>query len=421
MTNAPLSASAGCEPFAECHNQTAGSPHWVLGRRASLFVSIGVVTHTLWTSAAPALTYRLYAQEWHLSHTTTATIFAIYPLVVVAVLLSLGDLSDHIGRRSTMLLGLIASLIGALCFAIAPDVAWLFAGRMFMGIGVGLTAGPSTAAVLEFTARGDAQRAATMTTVAQAAGFASALLIGGVLIEYAPLPTRLNFWTLCIVLFILVIGTSFLPNRSVAKTARRWRLKLPVIPRGLRKTFLVASIAVATGYTHGVLILSLGGQVVHDLVGSSNALINGAALSLFAVVSGIGGIFARNLPFRSSMIAGAAASAAAMGLFSVAVAEHDLVFFLAAMAVAGVGYSLLVRGGLELIALTAPAAHRAGILSALYLLAYLSLGATAILLGAVATSWGLGIAANLGAVVVALLGVVTVALVSSQRMTRVPA
>jgi hypothetical protein len=49
---------------------------FVLGRRASLLVSAGVVSHTLWTSAAPAF----YAQEWHLTHTVTAAIFAIYPL-----------------------------------------------------------------------------------------------------------------------------------------------------------------------------------------------------------------------------------------------------------------------------------------------------------------------------------------------------
>src|SRR5271168_3445710 len=37
-----------------------GGP-FVLGRRASLLVSAGVVSHTLWTSAAPALTYGIYA------------------------------------------------------------------------------------------------------------------------------------------------------------------------------------------------------------------------------------------------------------------------------------------------------------------------------------------------------------------------
>jgi hypothetical protein len=49
----------------------------VLSRRAGLWVSASVVAHTLWTSAAPAMAYRLYAQEWRLSHTMTTGIFAV--------------------------------------------------------------------------------------------------------------------------------------------------------------------------------------------------------------------------------------------------------------------------------------------------------------------------------------------------------
>ena len=92
----------------------------MLGRRASFWVSAGVVAHTLWTSAAPAMTYQLYAEEWQLTHTVTTGIFAIYPIVVVTILIIFGDISDQIGRRTTMLLGLGASLIGAFLFAVAP-------------------------------------------------------------------------------------------------------------------------------------------------------------------------------------------------------------------------------------------------------------------------------------------------------------
>lgn len=74
---------------------------FVLGRRASLLVSAGVVSHTLWTSAAPALTYGLYAREWHLTHTVTAAIFAIYPLAVVVMLVGFGGISISERRRSS--------------------------------------------------------------------------------------------------------------------------------------------------------------------------------------------------------------------------------------------------------------------------------------------------------------------------------
>jgi predicted MFS family arabinose efflux permease len=386
---------------------------FALGRRASFWVSAGVVGHTLWTSAAPAMTYRLYAAEWHLTHVVTTAIFAIYPIVVVAMLVGFGDLSDHIGRRATMLLGLAASLTGVLLFAVAPSVAWLFVGRAFMGVGVGLSVGPSTAAMVEFSAGGSSKRAASVATAAQAVGFASALLLGGALIEYAPLPTRLSFWTLFVILAVLFAATWCLPRGAIADASARWRPKLPSLPAPLRRTFAVASIAVMTAYTHGVLILSLGAQVAHDLVGSPNALVNGAALSLFAIVSGVIGVVAKRLPFRVAMTMGALASAAGMALLAVAVARHDLPVFLTATATAGAGYSLLFLGGLETINRAGPAEHRGGVLSALYLLAYLSLGVVALVLGVVATDWGLGLAIDLGAGVIALLSGLTIVLVGS--------
>src|SRR5438128_438592 len=110
----------------------------MLGRRASFWVATAVVAHTLWTSAAPAMTYRLYASEWNLTHTATTAIFAVFPIVVVAVLILSGDLSDYIGRRATILIGLTSSLLGTALFAVAPSVLWVFVGRAFMGLGVAL-------------------------------------------------------------------------------------------------------------------------------------------------------------------------------------------------------------------------------------------------------------------------------------------
>ena len=388
-----------------------------LGRRASLFVSAGVVAHTLWTSAAPAMAYRLYADEWHLNHTVTTGIFAIYPVVVVLTLIGFGDISDHIGRRATMLMGLAASLAGTLMFAVAPNVMWLFAARAVMGVGVGLTAGPSTAAVVEFAAAGpvgnSSRRAALIATVAQAAGFAGALLLGGALVAYAPWPTRLSFWVLAMLLAPLLVATWFLPRHTTIGTGMVWRPRWPFVPREARKSFVIASVAMMTAYTHGVLILSLGGQVARDLIGSPNALVNGAVLSLFPIVFGAVSIVARPLTARTAMTLGAFASTAGMGLLALAVALHGLPAFLLATAIAGAGYSLLFLSALQVINAAAPAQRRGGVLSALYLLAYLSMGMVAIILGIVATDWRFRLAVDLGAGVIALLSVATLALASA--------
>jgi hypothetical protein len=159
------------------------------------------------------------------------------------------------------------------------------------------------------------------------------------------------------------------------------------------------------------------------IVGSSNALVNGAALSLFAITSGGVGIAARRLRPRPAMLWGALASVASMGLLALAVARHELSIFLAATAIAGVGYSLLVVGGLALLGGAVPERQRGGVLSALYLFAYLSLGTVALSLGAVATERGLGLAVDLGAAAITLLSLGTLGLLALQRMRsqKVPA
>jgi predicted MFS family arabinose efflux permease len=380
---------------------------FVLGRRASLLVSACVAGHTLWSSAAPALTYRLYAEEWHLTHTATTGIFAVYPLAVIAILVGFGGISDQIGRRAAMMLGLGASSVGALLFTVAPNVWWVFAGRVFMGVGVGLSVGPSTAAILEFSGHQDAKRAASLTMTAQATGFAAGLLVGGALTQYGPWPTRLCFSVLLGLLLALLAATSFLPHDRNGNENGEWRAKMPFVPKELRRRFATAAAAILTAYTFGVLVLSLGGQVEHDLIGSSNAFVNGAVLSLFAIVLVPVGIVARILSSRIALTIGAVASVSGMGLLTLAVGRHDLPIYLAATVTAGAGYSLLFVGGLELINSAGSSHHRGGVLSALYLVGYLSMAAVALVLGAVATAWGLGLAVKLGAAVITVLSIAT--------------
>jgi MFS family permease len=407
----------------EMTRQIAGT-RYALGKRAAFWVSAGVVGHTLWISAAPSMTYPLYAAEWSLTPTVTSAIFAVYPIVVVSALLLFGNLSDQIGRRPTMLLGLAASLAGALLFAVAPTVAWVFAGRAFVGLGVGLATSPATAAMVEFSAAGQSQRASSIATAATAAGLALATLVGGGLIEYAPYPTHLNFWVLFAVLAALFCTAWFLPRQGLKQAATRWRPGTISVPRGIRKIFVTSAIALTAAYAHGVIMLALGAHIAKDLVGSDNALVNGAAIAVFAIVTGVVAILAKVILARTNIVLGGVASAAGMALLMLSAKEHSLPVFLAATAMAGIGYSLLFSGALGLINANAPTDHRAGTLSAIYLIAFLTMGVTALVLGAVATVWGLDVAIDIGSPAIALLGIAASVLAnsvaSSRRVVEIP-
>ncbi len=392
-----------------------------LGRRASFNVAAAVVAHTLWTSAAPAVTYPLYAARWHLTTTVTTGMFAVYPVTVVLTLLLFGNLSDRIGRRAAILAGVASSLVGVGLFAVAPNVAWLYVGRAFMGIGVGLSASPGTAALVEFSAPGQQARANVIATAATAFGLGMATLLGGALIQYAPWPLRLNFIVLFGVLAAVFGFAWFLPRPTASEraTAPRWQPGTLAVPRSIARVFATSATAVTAGYVLGALMLSLGSQIARDLIGSSNTLVQGAVLALFAVVTGATALLAKRLPGALSVRLGGVTTTVALALLLLAASTHGLPAFLVASALSGAGYSLLFLGGLTLINAHAPVHHRAGTISAIYLIGYLLMGATALTLGAIATRWGLRAAIDIGAPGIAALALAATALALPAGVRRV--
>jgi MFS family permease len=339
-------------------------------------------------------------------------------LLVVTTLIMFGDISDYIGRRTAMLLGLAASLIGVLLFAAAPNVHWLFVGRACMGIGVGLSASPSAAALVEFSPAGQSKRAGAVTTVAQSLGLALAFLVNGALIEYAPLPARLSFLVLFVVIGVIFAATWFLPRHTTGEASGHWRPRIPKVAKGLYRIFATSTVSVMGAYALGAIILSLGAQIARELIDSANHLVNGATLSLFAVTSGIVAVSAKELSPQFSMMFGGIACPLGMGLLVLSTHQHSLPIFLAAVAAAGLGYSLSFLGGLNLINANAAMHHRGGTLSAVLLIAYFFQGAVALLLGVAATNWGLKIAADLGCAAIAFLGVTALLLAASPRWGR---
>jgi predicted MFS family arabinose efflux permease len=387
----------------------------VLSQRASFWVAAAVAVIALWTSGAPTVTYPLYAAEWNLSPSVTTAIFAVYPLVLVVVLLVFGNLSDHIGRRSTILIGLSASLLGVLLFAIAPHVGWVFVGRALMGVGVGLSLSPATAAMVEFSAAGKEGQASALTTASTAVGLILATLVGGGLIEYAPFPTHLNFWILAAVVAAVLATAWFLPRHTSAEAAGRWKPRPLSIPRALRGTFAKSALAITAAYGLGAIVLSLGADIGQELIGSDNSLVNGAVIAINAATIAITAIAARKLRGTTDIVIGGATATVGMAIMIVSSVQHSLPLFIVSAVVTGVGYSLLFLGGLSVINADAPAHHRAGTLSGVYLIAYLFQGLIALLLGGAATASGLGIALDFGAVIVAILGLGSIVLVTSLR------
>lgn len=365
------------------------APPVVLPSRRNFLTAAAVIVVALWASGAPAMVYPVYTAEWLLEPVVITAIFALYPISLVIVLVVFGGISDHIGRRVTLLIGVAIILAGVLLFALAPSVEWLFAGRVVQGIGVGLAISPAGAALVEFAPSGKTSTASSVNTAAAATGLALATIVGGALVQYAPLPSHLTFWVLAAVVVAVFVAVWFLPRGVAAQASGRWRPRPVVIPRGIRLVFAIGTLSITAGFAMGALLLSLGSQIAKDLIRTDNALLAGAVLSVSALVMIAVVFIARAFSPRTSIIAGGVATAIGMVLLVAAALSASIVVFLLASLVAGAGYGLLFLGGLSIINQYAPVHHRAGTLSAVYLIAYLAQGLTAVAVGSSATSIGL--------------------------------
>ena len=345
----------------------------------------------------------------------TTAIFAIYPIVLVPVLIVFGNLSDVIGRRAVILMGLGALAAGAIAFGLAPDLTWVFIGRALMGVGVGLSLSPATAAMVEFGGRDGARRASSATTAATATGLALATIVGGALVQYAPAPLHLSFWVLTAVTVVVGGFAYFLPRHTRDEDAGPWRPRLPRMPREERGAFTAGTLGISAAYAMGAIFLALGAQIARDLVRSDNAFLDGAIISLSAVTIGVVAVLARPLSPRLAVTLGPVLAIVGLGLLIVAGLDHSLPAFIASSLVAGAGYSLMFSGGLGLVTSSAPAHHRAAVISAAYVVGYLVQAVAALGLGVLATTVGLQFALELGAPIILSLGVAALVVANAAR------
>ena len=372
---------------------------------ASFATAALVAGLSLWSSAAPTVVYPLYARDWQIDATVTTAIFATYPIVLIPVLVIFGNLSDVVGRRGSILLGLAALAVGTLAFALAPSLPWVFVGRAFQGLGVGLALSPATAAMIEFGGPTRAHRASSTTTAATAGGLALATLVGGALVQYAAAPLHLTFWVLLAATVVTAALVWFLPRRTPAQAASHWRPRTLRVPREIRLPFVAGTLGISGAYALGAIFLALGAQIAHDLVQSDNVLIDGAVISVSAIMIGVVAVLTRRLAPRIAVSIGPAFTLVGLLLLVLAGLQQSLLLFLASSVVAGTGYALLFSGGLGLIAAAAPEQHRGAALSLAYVVGYALQAAAALGLGALATRAGLQTALEVGTPLITAIGV----------------
>ena len=132
-----------------------------LSPRVALYLQASIIVSFLAASSAPTSLYAVYQARWGLTPITITIVFGIYALAVLAALLTVGSLSDYVGRRPVLLFAIVIQAAGLVLLSEANGLPELVIGRILQGVATGAAVGAVGAGMLDLDrARGTLANAA---------------------------------------------------------------------------------------------------------------------------------------------------------------------------------------------------------------------------------------------------------------------
>ncbi|KPK63170.1 MAG: hypothetical protein AMS21_06870 [Gemmatimonas sp. SG8_38_2] len=124
-----------------------------------------------------------YATDFGADPVVIGVIVAVHPAMQFLFGPVWGRLSDRIGRRPVLLLGLVGSGLSYLLFGLATNLTWLFASRLLQGI-AGANIPVAQAYIADSTDLENRTRGMGLVGAAFGLGFIAGPAIGGVLVNF---------------------------------------------------------------------------------------------------------------------------------------------------------------------------------------------------------------------------------------------
>jgi MFS family permease len=343
--------------------------------RSAFALQVSILVSLLTASSAPTPLYSVYRSEWGFSPITITVVFGIYAIAVLAALLVVGKLSDYVGRRPVVIGALVIQLAALAVFLTASTVTDLVIARIVQGVSTGAAAGALGAALLDI----DQQRGTIANAVFPVSGTAAGALLSGIFVQYLPAATHLVYLVILGVFVVQLVAVLFMPETSSPKPGALASLKPEIaVPSAVRRPMMVAVPALIAVWALAGFYGSLGPTLVRLLSGSASFVLGGLSLTVLAGAASISTYFVRAMAPQRLMILGSMALLIGVAATLWSVEAGSTVGFFIATAVAGTGFGGGFQGGLRMVVPLAAPHERAGVISSVYVVSYLALGAPAV-------------------------------------------
>jgi MFS family permease len=358
-------------------------------------------------SAAPTPIYRFYRETLGLTPFTITLIFATYSFTMIATFLTVARLSDFVGRKPMMLLGLGLNAVALLLFLIAQSAETLILARAIQGVATGIALATLGALIVDTAPHW----AATLNSVTAFMGLALGALISGVFVAFAPWPTHLVYAVLLGVTLAEMVILAWIVETTSPK-AGAWsgiRPKLAV-PKAAAAAMARLFPLTLSAWALGGFYLSLMPSLVIEATGIRSPLVGAAVVAALMVSGGLSSLATRGLDAGKTVRASAALLAIGIVLTLFAIAAGSPVGMAFGTIVAGLGFGASYGASLRVLLPLASSHERAGLLSAYFVESYLAFALAAIAAGLAAPRFGLVTTALFYGSALALSALVTLAI-----------
>lgn len=218
---------------------------------------------------APLPAFSEMDATFHVKPAAMQQIVSVYLLAFAVMSLFHGPISDAVGRKPVMTIGLIVYVVASLGCALSPSLPVLLVFRAFQGFAAGAGQIISRAVVRDLFDGAEAQR--LMSQVSMIFGLAPAIapVLGGFLLTLGD--WRLIFWfltsfgVLMTVATVLLLPETLVPEKRQTLSARSIVTSVLTIMR--RPRFVVLAMAAALSFSGQFLYISNAPVFIGDLLG----------------------------------------------------------------------------------------------------------------------------------------------------------
>jgi MFS family permease len=356
----------------------------------------------------PTPLYPKYEQHYGFGGTATTVLFAVYAGGVILALVLGGRLSDAIGRRPTLLLGIVLSFASAVVFATAGTEWVLFIGRVLSGLSAGIFTATGTVAVIENASKRQKSLASALATAANIGGLGLGMLVAGIVATATGDALRAPFVVHAALL--VIAGLALLAVREGVTDRTRVRVQIPRIPPEAKGVFWSSAIGAITGFAVCGLFSSVAPNFMGKNLHISSAAEVGFIVFLLFASSAAAQVALRGLADRALIIIGTIGLVVGMVILIGSLTATSTGLLIAASVVAGAGQGLLFMTGMRAITSATDASRKTEATTSYFVLAYLAISIPSIAAGLLASVIGLvasAIVFSAAVGIVALIGLVS--------------